>query len=67
MNTKINMMMMCPLLSMGGEKKPCIRKACMWFYPKRDDLGNPDECAVMSINRNLLDIRMTMEGYDEQP
>lgn len=57
----------CPFLTAAAiiqgqtDSRGCLRNGCMLFNPRRKDIQTPDECALLSNSRNLLDIRMILE------
>jgi len=67
MTQKVPQIRVCPFLTAAAivqgktDSRACLRNGCMLFNPRRKDIQTPDECAFMSIGRNLLDTRMILE------
>lgn len=56
----------CPLFSMMQNKKhSCMYHKCAWYVKENKANAIPEECVFVGINRNLLDIWLTIDkGVD---
>jgi len=54
--------MICPILSVARkEMKECLKEGCVFWVKEYPNMKIPRECAIVGINRNLLDIRQTLD------
>lgn len=60
----------CPLLSIALNKPTsCITDRCNWYVKPKPEFAIVSECAIVGLNRNLLDTWLTIKQVidEEKP